>query len=93
MKDLKSMLVEKVFLMRIGQENDNYLQYAIKNKAYDCCLYLMTLPNLNFDLIQQNSAGNTALSLAVRTGQARYVKLCLSKLTYLSMEQEDSDYT
>ena len=78
------MLAEKIILLKIGQENDNYLQYAIKSKAYDACLYLMTLQNLNFDLYYKNGSGNTALHLAIRTGQVKYVKLLLLKIAFLS---------
>jgi hypothetical protein len=62
------LLVEKINLTTIGQEKDNYLQYAIKNKAFESCLYLMTLPNSKFDMLYKNGAGNTVLHLAVKTG-------------------------
>lgn len=77
-------------LIKIGQENDNYLQHAIKHKAYEACVYLMTLPNLNFDINYKNGSGNTALHLAIRTGSIQFVRLVLLKLTYLSSESEES---
>ena len=67
------------------------MQYAIKNKAFDTCLYLMTLPNSKIDLLYKNGAGNTALNLAVKTGQVKYVKLVLLKLHNLSPNLEDED--
>ncbi|TNV86076.1 hypothetical protein FGO68_gene9698 [Halteria grandinella] len=84
--NLKAMLTEKIMLSKIGLENDNYLQYAIKNKAFDSCLYLLTLPNANFDLTYPNGSGNTALHLAIKTGQLKFVKLLLLKLSYLSSQ-------
>lgn len=74
--------------MRIGHEHDNYLQHAIKNKAFDACIYLLTMPNLNFDLTYKNGMGNTALHFAIKTGELRYVRIVLLKLPYLS-EPED----
>lgn len=51
----------------------------------------MTLPNSKFDLLYKNGAGNTALNLAVKTGQVKYVKLVLLKLHNLSPNLEDED--
>ena len=48
------MLTEKINTARIGLERDNYMMYAIKNKAYDIVLYLLTLPNGKFDYQDQN---------------------------------------
>ena len=47
-KDLNNMMPEKIVLTRIGMENDNYLQYAIKSKAFQACVYLITLPGVVF---------------------------------------------
>lgn len=66
--NLKAMLTEKILLSKIGIENDNYLQYAIRNKAFESCLYLLTLLGAEFDLSYQNGSGNTALHLAIKTG-------------------------
>jgi hypothetical protein len=54
--------------MRVGQDNDNYLQYVIKNKALEACLYLLNLPEGQFDMRFMNGQGNTALHLAIKTG-------------------------
>lgn len=51
----------------------------------------MTLPNSKIDLLYKNGAGNTALNLAVKTGQVKYVKLVLLKLHNLSSNLEDED--
>ena len=56
----------------------------------------MTLPDLNFDLRQKNGAGNTALHLAIKTSQLKFVRMILVKLSFLSSsenttENEDMD--
>lgn len=35
------MLKEKIEVAKIGIENDNYLQYALKGKSLEACLYLL----------------------------------------------------
>ena len=49
-KDLRVIVKEKVIVARIGIENDNYLQYAIKNKAWEAVLYLLREVS-EFDLL------------------------------------------
>ena len=69
--------------MKIGIENDNYLQYAIKNKAFPACIYLLTLQSATFDPAYQNGSGNNCLHLAVKTGEVRFLRLVLLKLAFL----------
>ena len=69
--------------MKIGIENDNYLQYAIKNKAFPACIYLLTLQSASFDPAYQNGSGNNSLHLAVKTGEVRFLRLVLLKLAFL----------
>ncbi len=72
------MLKEKVEVAKIGIENDNYLQYAIKGKAMEACLYLLQEVK-GFDMAYKNSVGNTALHLAIRTNQYQFVKMLFVK--------------
>lgn len=73
-KTLQSMITEKINSTRIGQEHDNYLMHAIKCKAFESVIYLLTLPNAKFEFIEKNGSGNSVLHLAVKTGQLKYVK-------------------
>jgi hypothetical protein len=79
-QDLEKMLVEKIILTRIGIENDNYLCYALKNKNFKAAEFL--IKNVYFEsetnsqfINFQNSVGQTALHLAIRTGSYKFVKL------------------
>lgn len=78
MKNLSIYLKEKIMISKIGIENDNYLLYAIKNKAFEACVYLITEVG-GFEMSYKNSVGNTALHLAIKTGDCRFVKLLLTK--------------
>eukprot|EP00347_Sterkiella_histriomuscorum_P016183 403354171 len=75
-KDLKVVLKEKIIISKIGIENDNWLQYAIKNKSFEACLFLLQeVQSGEWDFSYKNSVGNTVLHLAIRTGSCRFVKM------------------
>lgn len=80
-QDLKNIAPERLSAIKIGIENDNYLQYAIKNKVFPACVYLLT--SATFDLAFQNGSGNNCLHLAVKTGEVRFLRLVLLKLAFL----------
>ena len=67
--------------MKIGIENDNYLMYAVKNKApLESLLYLiMNMPGPGFDFGYRNSVGNTVAHIAIRTDRLSIVKLMFVK--------------
>ncbi|CDW79967.1 ankyrin repeat [Stylonychia lemnae] len=77
-KDLRVVLKEKVIISKIGIENDNYLQHAIKNKGFEACLYLLQEIG-GFEFSYKNSVGNTVLHLAIKTNQYQYVKMLFVK--------------
>ena len=90
-QDIKNIASERISAIKIGIENDNYLQYAIKNKVFPVCVYLLTLQSATFDLAFQNGSGNNCLHLAVKTGDVKFLRLVLLKLAFLDWGGEQ-DY-
>ena len=78
-RELQSMMQEKIIIAKIGIENDNYLQYAIKSKSIEAVTYLLS--SMSFDLSYCNSSGNTALHLAIKSSLPMVKLLFIQNLT------------
>ena len=54
-------------------------------------MYLLTLPNANFNFLEKNGSGNTVLHLAIKTNMLKFVKMLLMKVPYLSSMDIDDN--